>query len=184
MEDTTISPEQRAFLTPVETLKEICLDEHHEYSWNEFRLNKQPETLKDFVDLSSKEDGEIDKNRIIWVREGAFVCLGDMWGLPQAYQNSRFELSLKSLPQNHTLDITLDIQSSTLEEAIACLDFLVGLQDTYYEWMQLRYSVPDHNEPPICPLPSRVLEKLILQNGNRLNRFSEVTFTSLIKAAF
>jgi hypothetical protein len=59
MEETAaLSPSQRLFLSRVETLKACCLEEFEEYRWHEFRLHKWPESLKAFVDLFVKQDGE------------------------------------------------------------------------------------------------------------------------------
>jgi hypothetical protein len=174
MEETSLSPAPSAFLTPFETLKERCLEEHNEYRVNEFRLVKQPGSLKDFVDLSSKENGEIDRNRILWVGD-AFVNFGNgTERLPQAYQECRFRLTVKS----DSRSLRLDIHSSTLEEAIACLDFLVGIEDTYYEEMELHSFGPSENgQPVLCPVSNDLLEKFILQNESRLNTFDFFTLT-------
>jgi hypothetical protein len=134
MEETTLSPYQRLFLSRAETLKEEgCHREHNEYSWNEFRLIKQPETLKEFLISSSRRMEE--SLRIIWIREGAFVCLGRRGELPQAYEDIGFLLTLETDSCHHDLFI----HSSTLEEAISGLDFLAGLQDDHCKEMTLQY---------------------------------------------
>jgi hypothetical protein len=75
----------------------------------------------------------IDDDRSIWVRGGAFVRLErSISGIPQAYRQRRFGVLVKSDSRVHDLYI----RSSTLEEAITCLDFLAG-QDYYFKEMVL-----------------------------------------------
>jgi hypothetical protein len=70
------------------------------------------------------------------------------WLLPQAYQNIRFQLSVK----RDSRVLMLVIHSSTLVETIACLEFLAGLQDSYFKEMVLSYCAPRENgHNPICP---------------------------------
>jgi hypothetical protein len=73
---------------------------------------------------------------------------------------------------------TLRIHSSTTEQAIAALDLLVGLQDSYFKKMGLRYFVAGSNEqrPPTCPLRGRHLE-IFVRNANRENRFGFMVFS-------
>jgi hypothetical protein len=177
--EETLSTNQRLSLTLVGTLKERCLEEHNVYPFeeNEFRLNKQPESLKAFAGLFLKENGGRSE-RIVWVREDgdAFIGLESVVRelLPQAYRQRRLEQTLKRGSRSRNLYI----HSSTLEEAISCLDFLSALQDSHYEWMELGYFGPDENEPPpVCPLPNHLLKKLLLQHERRKNRFLKMTFT-------
>jgi hypothetical protein len=179
MEDTLST---NMLLTPVETLKERHLEEFGEYNVKEYRLKTQPDSLKDFVDLFFKENGEILCSRIIWIGDGAFVRIDDLSSeVPQVYKDSTFRLELKSDPPAREVYIHSDlpalkvyIHSSTLEDAISCLDLLVGLQDDHYKEMWLFYN----GQYPFCPLPNRVLEKLLCQHENRLNAFYQMSFTS------
>jgi hypothetical protein len=173
----TQSTQQQPFLSPVETLKEDCLEEFNDYNLNEFRLHRQPESLTAFSNIFfKKKGGTYDDNRIIWVKDDCFVCLRDVEKLPQVYRKQHFRLLLTRDWRYHSLSI----HSSTLEEAISCLDFLVGLEDTYYEKMELFLGEDDYEdgEPRTCrPLTNLVLEKLLVQNKNRLNLFCGFIFT-------
>jgi hypothetical protein len=171
--EETLSTSQRLFLSPVDRLKDLCREEHNEYPHNEFCLKKQPDSLKAFVDLSLKKNGR-RSDRILWVRDGAFVRMGGVEGLPKVYRQWRLKLMLKdSRDYKH-----LYIHSSTLEEAISCLDFLLGLQDDRYKEIRLDYNASlENGQPPVCPLPSRVLKKLLIQNESRKNEFYKMTFT-------
>jgi hypothetical protein len=176
MEETSLYPSQRAmFLLPLEILKERCLEDNI-LACKLNRLDKHPETLKDFGDLFFKEDGKIDANRFIWLGEdaGAFVSLIH-GGLPRDFQECRFELKVK----RDSRVLMLVIQSSTLEEAISCLDFIAGLQDDHYESMMLDFLIVPYvnGQPPICPFSNALLRKLILQNQSRLNTFCNLSFT-------
>jgi hypothetical protein len=102
---------------------------------------------------------------------------GYVWErLPRAYQKTLFSLMMLPIDSsNHSLYI----HSSTPEEAIACLEFLVGLPDDHYESMELCYCAPHVNgQPSICPFSNYLLEKLILQNKSSLNVFERFTFTT------
>jgi hypothetical protein len=74
----------------------------------------------------------------------------------------------------------LSFISSSVEHAIPCLDSLFGLPDSHFQELDLSYKVPldEAGEPPqVCPLPNGFLDKLLLQNENRENRFSFMAFT-------
>jgi hypothetical protein len=64
VEETTPAEHQTALL-PAEKLKQLCLDEHVEYTFTEFRLKGGAESLKDFVDICFLENGKYDKNCIV-----------------------------------------------------------------------------------------------------------------------
>jgi hypothetical protein len=66
------------------------------------------------------------------------------------------------------------IHASTLEEAIVCLDYLVGLQATNFEVMELTYK--DGEEARLCPFGANILEK-ILQNFTGRISFKYMIFT-------
>jgi hypothetical protein len=68
----------------------------------------------------------------------------------------------------------LSIHASTREEAIICLDYLVGLKDTHFETMMLSYI--DDDDVLLCPFGAGILEK-ILQNSARRIIFSSMIFT-------
>jgi hypothetical protein len=180
MEETPRPSTQRlAFLSPVEKLKERCLEEFNEYSLKEYRLQEEPESLKAFIDLFFLENGEKEKDCIIWLTEHAFVRLS-VCRLPGVYRDrqTRLELSRSNLrtPRSHTH--YLGIHSSTLEEAVSGLDLLAGLQDTYFTGMRLSTFVPGEYGLLVCPLTSRLLEKILLQNPERHNEFFRMVFAA------
>jgi hypothetical protein len=148
------------------------------FEGNEFRLNgREPASLKAFEDLYLKGDSKsYHHNRIIWVREGVFVRLGVGSGLPRPYRQWRFVLHLINSDED-SQNQSLRIHSSTLEEALSGLDFLFGLQDDHYKEIRLDYYSAENGRPPVCPLPNLLLKKLVLQNENRRNIFSQMTFT-------
>jgi hypothetical protein len=170
MEETPRPSNQRlAFLSPAEKLKELCLEEFNEYTLKEYRLQEEPESLKAFVDLFFLENGEEEKDCIIWLTDDAFVRLSD-FRLPGVYRDERIRLRLyRSNPRDPTH--YLDIHSSTLEEAVSGLDLLAGLQDTHFQAICLNGS---HN----CPFTNRLLEKILLQNPERHNGFYRMVFTA------
>jgi hypothetical protein len=175
--EETPTREQQTALLPVETLKQLCLDERVEYSFTEFRLQGATESLKAFVDFCFLEDGKYDKNRIVWITEHSFVRLECGAHLPSGcYRDRRFSLRL-STTANGALDHDFSIHASTTEEAIAALDLLVGLQDSYFKRIELQYFVGDRiNGRRICPLSGRHLENCV-RNANRENRFYTMIFT-------
>jgi hypothetical protein len=129
-------------LFPVDTLKQVCLDEHVEYTFKEFRFNRATESLKAFVDLCFLENGKRAKNRIVWITDNAFVRLGSAFELPGGYRDQQFSLTLSATDDvSRSYVHNLNIYSSTTEEAIAALDLLVGLQDSYFKRIQLLYIV-------------------------------------------
>jgi hypothetical protein len=175
MDDTP--PEQRTALLPVEELQKLCLKQFKIYTFKEFRLNGRTESLQAFVDLCFLENGKYDKNRVVWITEKAFVRLG-FHDLPRGYYG-RFGLKLWATDDDIcSPDLELSIHSSTTEEAIAALDLLVGLQDSYFKKMELRYcdATGRSGQRPICPLRGCHLAKIV-SNANRESRFSFMVFT-------
>jgi hypothetical protein len=185
MNDSTFSEERAAvspLLTPADTtstLKQLWLWESTaEFPFNEYRLNGIPESFKTFVDQFLKEDGVIDSDRLIWTSDDSFVRVGEDWGprgeLPGVYRNYWFELRLTSASH----DLPLSIYSTTLENAMSCLELLVGIYDNHYERMRLYYrGESNEDEPQICPLTSVFLQKILQQNAKRKNVFNRMTFT-------
>jgi hypothetical protein len=166
-------PEQQTALLPVEELKQLCLDKHVDYTFQEFRLQGATESLKDFVDFCFLEEGKYDKNRIVWIAENAFVRLEGCIALPGDYRHARFGLELT---RDGLLDHDLSIHSSTTEEAIAALDLLVGLPDSYFKRIELHFIAPSVNGRSVCPLRGLHLE-IFVRNANRENGFSDMMFT-------
>jgi hypothetical protein len=176
-------------LEPVETLKELCREELTEealeerFPWKEYRLHGKPQSLKEFLDLFLLENGRYDTNRAIWIPESnAFVCI-DQWKvrlleerLPEAFREGELVVELLS---DYNWGEKLSILASTVEQAIPYLDFLFGLHDSHFSGLELSYHVPedDEGEPPLCPLTYPCLEKLLLQNENRENKFVCMAFT-------
>jgi hypothetical protein len=160
-------------LTYTSTLKQLWLrGRRGECPYNEFRLNGIPESLKTYVDQFMLEDGVIDHNRLVWTSENSFVRVGfQPHKLLGAYRNHRFELRLTSGSQN----LWLYIYSTTLENAMSCLELLVGLHDDNYDEMRLINR--DGSAERLCPLTSVLLEKVLLQNAKRKHVFFDMTFT-------
>jgi hypothetical protein len=164
--------------TDSSTFKQLWLRESRtEFPFHEFRLNGIPESLKAFADQFLKEDGTYDDDRLIWTSENSFVRVGEDWNrrhLPGVYGKCRFALRLTSDSHN----LPLSIHSTTLENAMSCLELLVGLHDDHFEQMKLCYRGEyEEDEPPIFPLTCRLLQKMMLQNAKRKNVFICMTFT-------
>jgi hypothetical protein len=167
-------PEQRTALSSVDTLKQLCLDQFGACTFKEFRWQGGTESLKAFVDFCFLEDMKYGKNRIVWLTENAFVRLGSDFGLPSGcYRDQRFDLLLWATDDGGSPDHELSIYSSTIEELIAALDLLVGLQDSYYKRIELQYY---RDVSRICPLTGRHLENFV-RNANRENTFWGMLFT-------
>jgi hypothetical protein len=172
MDDTRL--EQQTALLPVEKLKQSSLDQFNDYMFKEFRWRGETESLKAFVDFCFLKNGEYDKNRIVWMTENTFVRLGFDFELPDDYRDRQFGLTLRT--SDYSSDHELSIHSSTTGEAIAALDLLVGLQDSYFERIELQYNGGRIDQLPVCPLSGRHLENFV-RNANRESRFSNVMFT-------
>jgi hypothetical protein len=160
---------QRQAVSPVEKPKE-----------KEYRLKKETDSLKAVVDLFFLENGEEEKNCIIWLTEHAFVRLGSSSASSLPYfrlHSSDERISLRLSRGMSNPNHYLEIHAPTLEEEISCLDLLAGLQDTYFKGMRLSTYVPGEYGLLICPLTGRLLEKIILQNPERHNRFFKMVFT-------
>jgi hypothetical protein len=171
--------EHQTVLLPVEKLKQLSLEQFNEYMFKEFRLKGETESLKAFVDLCFLENGKYDdKNRIVWITENAFVRLEEGFGLPRDYRDQRFGLKLWASDSlsNHDHILSIHSHSSTTEEAIAALDLLAGLQDSYFERIELRYNGGIFGQRQVCPLRGRHLENFV-RKANRENSFCGMTFT-------
>jgi hypothetical protein len=145
-------------------------------------LHGKPQSLKEFLDLFLLENGEYDSNRAIFIPESnAFVCIDRAWVeeeeealLPEAFREGVFTVELSSDKHNCG---SLSVFSFTVEQAMPCLEFLFGLHDSHFQELQLSYTVPGDIEPPLCPLTNRCLEKLLIQNENRANKFRSMALT-------
>jgi hypothetical protein len=179
------SSEQRPVVSPlletknIDTLKELWFREKTiECPFLEYRLKRLPESLKAFVDLFLKENGRCyDYNRLIWSSKKSFVRVGYGWrhDFPGAYRNHGFKVRL----ERDSRHLALFIHSSTREDAMSCLDLLVGLHDDHFREMTFydtSISV-EYDRRRLCPLTSVLLEKIVLQNAKRNNSFSDMTFT-------
>jgi hypothetical protein len=155
-------------------LKQLWLQENTEgecFPWKEYRMHGQPQSLKALLDLFLLENGEYDKHRAIWLPDSdSFVCFNTsrvqtIERLPRAYREGVFEVSLSS--DKHWCYRTLSMLSSSVEQAMPCLEFLFGLHDSHFQELGLSYiAVPGvyAGEPHLCPLTNCCLEKLLLQN--------------------
>jgi hypothetical protein len=170
-------PAMSSLLTPIDsTLKELWFQERTtEFPFNEFRLNGIPESLKTFVNEFLKEDGTYDQQKLlIWTSENSFVHVGyHFHGLPGVYRDYRFRLVLTSGSNNPHFYI----HSTTLKDAMSCLDFLAGLHDDHFDEMSLFHQHEAERGPLICPLTSVLLEKVLQQNAKRKSSFYSTTFT-------
>jgi hypothetical protein len=162
--------EETPVLLPVDKLKKLSLEKFYEYQIQEFRLQGGTESLHAFLDLCFLENGRYDKNRIVWITENAYVRLGCAYGLTP---DQRFSLSLWAPDDTIHLNHTLNIYASTMEEAIAALNLLAGLQDSHFKRIELDYYDPRDR---ICSLSGRHLENFV-RNANRENSFCRMTFT-------
>jgi hypothetical protein len=166
-------------LTPTDSaLKQQWTRKPLPFPYSEYRLNGIPESLNAFVDQFVMEDGGYDKNLLIWTAENSFVTLGEDWQhqtrLPRAYRNDRFQLRLTSASSC----LLLSTYCTTLEDAMLCFDFLIGLHDDHFEKMSFSYnSISGGRGYPLCPLTSVLLEKILHQNAKRKHVFRDMTFT-------
>jgi hypothetical protein len=171
--------EQRTALPPLLT-RTNTLTQHSQVTGNdlvfdEYRLIGQPESLKAFCDLFSGKNDD----RIIWVTKNAFVFSGGKKRLPTLEDDEVHDFGLSLRDKDEECHY-LSINSSTLEEAIICLDYLVGLKDTHFEEMGISYTHHDEEEEDderrLCPFDAKSLEKM-LQNSARRIRFDYMIFT-------
>jgi hypothetical protein len=117
-----------------------------------------------------------EERATIWITENSCVCFEDDHAVDSHEKHFRFYLTEKD---EHQSQHCLSIHASTLEEAIICLDYLVGLKDTHF--LQMDISFKDHESLEgggygECPFGVNILEK-ILQNSARRIQFSEMVFT-------
>jgi hypothetical protein len=179
-------------LEQVDPFKQLCREDKLEHLTKEYRLHGKPQSLKAFLDLFLLENGHYDGDRAIMIPDSdAFVCITRSWlqqedFLPDAYSKGGFEVMLSSDTRgNRRLSVfsstvrRLSVFSPTVEQAMACLEFLFGLHDSHFEVLELSYQVlgEDADEPHLCPLTNRCLEKLLLQNEKRKNTFNSMAFT-------
>jgi hypothetical protein len=146
----------------------------------EYRLNEQPESLKEFIDLFLKKDGTYDDTRRIWTTDNTFVHLGS--ATVTTFEHKWFQLVLQSDDSYHSLSI----HSSTLMGALDSLELLLGLHDTHFLHMRLNYRPQEFGpdsffwvQDPlvICPLTNQLLEKMLQQSAKRKNTFYSMIFT-------
>jgi hypothetical protein len=78
-----------------------------------------------FSPLLSREEPSI------WITENSYVCFGGVDRTIDPQHKNQFELELTN-DTGERYKYCLSIHASTLEEAIICLDYLVGLQDTHF----------------------------------------------------
>jgi hypothetical protein len=105
-------PPETATLLPVDKLKQPSLEK---FALQEFRLEGETDSLKDFVNLCFLEDGKCDKNRVVWIAENVVVRLGSKIDLPRVYRGRQFSLKLSATAADHvySYDHDLSIDSST-----------------------------------------------------------------------
>jgi hypothetical protein len=176
MEETP--SELRLSMSPVHTLKELCLGEMTEEemkrypSFNEYRLVRQPENLITFVNLFLKADRRYDGDRLVWTSEHAFVCRWDTvyHNFPGAYRFQRFGLELSDSNGHHHFLI----HSTSIEETIRCVDFLLSLEDTHFQEIEFDSIGLCEDESS----KNRILEIILQQSAMRQIVFSFIDFTA------
>jgi hypothetical protein len=104
---------------------------------------------------------------LIWIARNSNVRLDDAKYGDRTVEDHKHEKQF-TLSLRDTRAHWFSIHASTLEEAIICLDYLVGLKDTHFQDMSLYYN--GHEEDRLCPFGAICLEK-ILQNSGRRIRF-------------
>jgi hypothetical protein len=109
------------------------------------------------------------EERAIWITRNSYVSLDDAANYRHEKQ---FRLLLRNTNEHD--DHHLSIHSSKLEEAIICLDYLVGLNDTHFQQMDLTYMDGDRSR--LCPFGADIVEK-ILKNSTRRISFNYMIFT-------
>jgi hypothetical protein len=122
----------------------------------------------------TEENGEGILNHTaiwIWITANSYVRLLDDCAVEDRHEQ-QFYLDLTDDTDEHDL---LSIHASTLEEAIVCLDYLVGLKDTHFEAMGLTYKYA-RGRQRLCPFGVNILEK-ILQTSARRITFNKMIFT-------
>jgi hypothetical protein len=107
----------------------------------------------------------------IWITANSYVRLGGNHAVDSLYQR-QFILSLRDTDEH---EHCLSIHASTLEEAIICLDYLVGLQDTHFEAIEIWYK--DDEEVRLCPFGVNILETVLQNSARRVISFNNLIFT-------
>jgi hypothetical protein len=162
-------PPESPLLEPTNRLRRLCCEESKQCPYDkEYRLIRQPESLEAFVSLFSTF-------RLVWISDNTFVVRDSQRDkLPEIYRNQWFEVMLDHGRRHRSLMI----YSSTLDGAITCVDFLVGLPDTHYEEFKLAYRVPGEiGRPHTClELHAKLVEKM-LQHGVRKTFFHSFILT-------
>jgi hypothetical protein len=114
------------------------------------------------------------EKKAIWITANSYVCLDGDYTAEDRHEK-QFELCLIDLIDTEYERQDLSFHASTLEEAIICLDFIVGLQDTHFKAIELNYKGSEE-APQLCPFGVPSLEK-ILQNSARRICFNRMIFT-------
>jgi hypothetical protein len=155
-------------------LQQLCRDHETEegVNYNRYeRLEGPVETLKDFVEFLTREE-------VIWIAEqGSFVSLVEQGHpeLPESYQNFRLRLVLRS----QTIDCVyvVEIHASTTHNASACLEFLVGLPDSWFTDEDIEQNNVNDRDNETCRLTTHQLGRM-LQNSKRRTGFWSMVFTA------
>jgi hypothetical protein len=109
---------------------------------------------------------------LIWITENSYVCLNEGGGTVEDQRERQFTFSIRDTDE-HAL--CLSIHSSTVEEAIICLDYLVGHKGTLFEEMNLTYK--SFEEVGLCPFGADTSEKMLQISARRVC-FISMIFTS------
>jgi hypothetical protein len=108
------------------------------------------------------------EERAIWITKTSYDRM--LYGCAvEDRHEQQFLLELREDGHEHCLSI----HASPLEEAIVCLDYLVGLKDTHFKAMGLfnkDYSLR------LCPFGAKILDNM-LQNSTRRTCFKYMMFT-------
>jgi hypothetical protein len=176
-------------LQPVDTFEQLIrqrrADEELEAlerppKFNEYRLCGQPKSLQTFTRLFRLAYGTQYNGVLIWVSDTTFLCTEEELFYHEYagdFPEMRFKLCLSSNPCDHLTMNSLSIHSLTLEGAISCLEFLVGLPDSHYLSMAITFDndLPQP-QPRVCPFPNRLLENFLI-NTERKKVFEYMVFS-------
>jgi hypothetical protein len=117
-------------------------------------------------------EGILNRSIWIWITANSYVSFDDC--AVDSRHEKQFELYLRDTEEHN-----LSIHASTLEEAIVCLNYLLDLKDTHFVAMGIAYKddIRVYQGIRLCPLGADSLEKMLLQNAERLNIFNNMIFT-------
>jgi hypothetical protein len=135
-------------------------------------------SLKGFVDYFLKNNGhEHDKNyRVFSPTKQAFVCMKDSFEEPRSFTR-HFDIFLRRW-YGRPGGTWLYVFASTLQEAIECLELLVGLDDTLFQDLIIGRHDDEYADYSECPLTNTLLEKILQHPSKRKIIFEGMSFSA------